>query len=282
MANIHSAPIEYQGLTQLDLFVFRRAFRSSRKRVTRHDVLRAFHISNTKASECLSMASQSTWGTQLLVRAPRYVGARATAEPPVFAGEADLLEHLRRGLTRPRHLGLFPDELPINWGVHRRADPPAPGVTATVLRAIVTQRPLNIAYIGMRRGDRGTERWIVPIGVDIYTDQIRLVAHDLNQAGFALRSYVLSRIVAARACDRRLPKGFCRESAYDPPMRCKARLSEELTPEQARVARHELRIDDHDELMVSRRYLHDLGRLYASRAVADNVVWPPLRMIEPV
>lgn len=261
-------------------FIWRRAFRSGDRCVVRADLMEAFGISGNKASALLTEEANDSKGR--LVRTGYKISAPLWAEPPRCAGEEDLMEHLDRGLTDFEFTGLRPDEMPVNQSAWRRPLPHESGALFSIVRAITTQTPLFIRYVGMEYGDTGRWRRVVPLSLDCVDDQWRLSAQSLDNAedNFPVRSFVLSRILESRIDTDRPPARFVRASGFDSASLFEVKFHEQLTAEQRQVIGNELSISD-GSITLPARTAHDFFRRFGDAEVSAKAVWPPVRLIPP-
>lgn len=258
-------------------FVWRRAFRSASRSVTRSDLVEAFGMSNSAASALLSEEAKISNG--LLVREGKKVAAPGWAEPPICAGERDLMDHLHRGLTELCFTGLYEHELPVNrvqWGTQM---PEQAGAFAAITQAIVGKSAIYLSYVTMRIGDTGRWRRVAPLSLDCVDGQWRVVAQDLeDQVGdFPVKSFVLAQILDVKPDTQKWPRGFIRASGLDSVQRHAVEFDGRLTREQRRFVAHRLNLKD-GIIELPRRSVTEFQAHHTSEASNEPAVKALLRL----
>lgn len=265
--------------TPICLFLWRRAFRSTARTVTRADVLEAFSVSASTASKALSAVAESEEGQMLLIRAAKAVKARETAQPPSWADEADLMASLQGGRLEFMHTGLRDVELPVNIVRWSRPMSATPGVLQALVEACTAQLSVHIRYVSLRRGARAKDYWMAPLGLEQMGDQWRVFGHDLEDERFQVKTFVLPRIVTAVPSKRRLPSGLIRANSVDATKSFTPTLNGRLTEEQRAVVRHELLIDAEGRLELPERGIYEYARRHTKPDDDADVVWPLLERL---
>lgn len=258
-------------------FVWRRAFRSASRSVTRSDLVEAFGMSNSAASALLSGEARISNG--LLVREGKRVTAPGWAEPPTCAGEKDLMDHLHRGLTELCFTGLFEDELPVNQVRWDTQMPEQPGAFAAVTQAIVCQSAIYLSYVTMEMGDTGQWRRVAPLSLDCVGGQWRLVAQDLEDqaSDFPVKSFVLAQILDVKPDTQKWPRGFIRASGLDSVQRHAVEFDGRLTREQRKVMSHKLSVRE-GLIELPRRSVPEFQAQHTSEAANEPAVKALLRL----
>ena len=263
------------------VFVLRRAWLVGRCR--RADVDRAIGTdrSPNRASKILQRAV-SQWSHELY-RSPR-IGVFPNRRIPVpdLVRAETILGLLASGAS-PQESGLFPDDgVPIL----RPHPPPARAGTAAatgaVLDAAVRGEPVEILYVGLRRGESARWRTVWPRALEFTGMFWRIHAQDLEdaQAHHPLKTFVLARVLDARpATDWREPAGFVPRALVRDRRRLRVHLSDALTADQATAVRNQLDIQD-GVMTWPDHALHTFRREFTALAVPADVVWPVITRLE--
>ena len=259
---------------EVQYFVLRRAVRFGT--VVRKDVIEAFdgEIRATKASTLMSAAA-ARWPTTL-ERRSHEIGLRLDPEIPPEASEEDLMKSLDYGQTEFRRIGLrVPDELDVVVIKWTRSLPRKSGTFSMIVSSLVRYQPMEILYVGLRRGEQARWRRILPITLEKMGDQWRMIAQDLDDEGdaYPVKVFVLPRILDARASDPKLPDNIIRQGYNDACERVHIRLNPDLNPDQQAVIRHELMVQD-DKITVAKRSVFELLRRFSDLPTRTDVVWP--------
>jgi len=255
-------------------FVLKRAVRYGK--VVRGDVIEAFggDFRATKASTLMSDAA-GRW-PRTLERRSHEIGLRPDAEIPPEASEEDLMKSLDYGHTEFRHIGLrVPDELEVVVVKWTRSLPRQPGAFSIIVSSLVNYEPIELLYVGLRKGEQARWRRLLPITLEKMGDQWRLIAQDLDdeEGSYPVKVFVLPRILEARMSHPKLPDNIIRQGYSDVTERIRVRLHPALTADQRAVIRHELMIEN-DKITVARRSVFELLRRFSDLPVNPDAVWP--------
>lgn len=256
------------------IFLVRRAVRLGR--ASRGDLAAFFPGSTATMTRWISQAAQID-GIQR-----NGVGRHAHIAPsggpvPAWAGFDHLMEEIVNG-NDPRVTGLKEDELPVfipNWVNNTPLDPNA---LPFIVRAITSKSPFRIRYVGARRGSDASWRCVYPSGLERMGDQWRLIAADLGQKDFPLRTFVLSRIIGVAPADKqcKVPRtGFLRPGVHDYEVVFSPKINPELTPDQVAVLLNELRIHN-GKIRLHGRSVFEFLRRFGAQKASSDAVWPPL------
>lgn len=259
-------------------FVCRRVFRGPEGLLRRADLVEAFGMSTSKATQLI--ASEVEANGTLLVRDGYLVRRRLMAEAPSYASMRDLMVKLDAGLTGFCYTGLRPEELPVNMWQWCEIQPQGERAMELVIDACVKRRPVLIQYVGMRRGERGTWRRIAPLCLERMGDQWRLAAQDLEKAGAPVRTFVLARILDAQQDIAPLPRKFVRASPDDSITLQNVEFNVRLSDVQRQVLERELKIKD-GQITLPRRCVHEFMIRFADGERSDDIAWPPLKPVKP-
>lgn len=183
---------------------------------------------------------------------------------------------LDRGTHDFATTGLRADELPVHYVRWAAIAPRSNEVMELLVRAIVKTRACCVSYCGLRLGEQARWRRIVPLALERMADQWRVVAHDLERADFALRTFVLARIADAVEDLDPLPKGFTPAGSVDFERSVKVTLDGRYTPDQRRALEHELGICD-EHLSLPARTAFEYGRRFSVVSASADAVWPPIK-----
>lgn len=256
-------------------FVWRRAFRSSERSVVRADVIEAFGMSPTSASNLLTSVAENSNG--LLKRNGNKVISESWARPPAWADENDLMDALDRNKNDFSQTGLRSNELPVNYSAWSLSLPAEPGALTTVVQAITRKHSVYVEYVGLKMGDKAKFRRVYPLGLERMGDQWRLVAHDLEHGDFALRTFVLSRITKASVDSNKLPRTFIPGNAVDSQKLIDIEWNLLLNEDQKKALRNEFGVNSQGVVKLNGRDVHEFLVRFGARKVSENVAWPLLR-----
>jgi predicted DNA-binding transcriptional regulator YafY len=134
---------------------------------------------------------------------------------------------------------------------------------------------VEIQYVGMRINETRRWRWIHPLGLERVGDQWRLIAHDLDEEQYRVKTFVLARILDTRRPAKRRPLRFEPLSALDDTITLRVRINAVLTEDQQNVVAHELGIKN-GTIRIPRRSLGDFIQRYGEENGREGIVWPPI------
>ena len=252
-------------------------------RCRRADVDRAFGTdrSPNRASKIIGQAVRQ-WSEELY-RSPRigvFPNRRVPVPPPARA--TVILDLLARNAP-PQETGLFPDEgAPVLKPAPATAGAMSESATQAVLDAAVREVPLEILYVGLRRGESARWRTVWPRALEFTGMFWRIHAQDLEdaQAHHPIKTFVLARVLDARpATDWREPAGFVPRALVRDRRRLRVHLSDALTADQATAVRNQLDIQD-GVITWPDHALHTFRREFTALAVPADVVWPVITRLE--
>lgn len=256
------------------LYMARRACRLGH--AERKDMVRHFQAS--PASQTRFIAQALTMAPCLQRRGKGRAAHIVLADPgavPPWASYRHLLEEIADGNVAAI-TGIEDRELPVfipNWTNNMPCEADSLGM---IVRATAAGQALQIRYVGLRAGEQARWRQIYPVGLERMGEQWRLIATDLEHEDFALRSFVLARIVQAKPSDRaRFPNGFKRVAIGDLRVTFDAIPNPELTPDQIDVLNNELRISG-GRIELHHRSVFEFLRRFGAQAPSRDAVWPLL------
>lgn len=280
-----------QEVLRRQVFILRRATWVGRCKVA--DITEAFGIVPQVASRDLIRAAK-TWtieGRAVLAHQRGEV-IRLLGQPEhPQAGPLVMLELLRRsapfqesGLREHECLTL---QQPLQ-GVQASSQESLSAILRSLVRLGAVsgrpiQRTLEIDYVGLKVGDTLRTRWIAPVGLEFDGGQVRLWAHDLQASGYPLKSFVISRIAAARLSARPMPADFSPDLALPrESVTLQAVFDERLTQDQCAAFARELNLDERGQTRVARHRVFHVQRLYAQSGFSSEAIWPPLLSLKEV
>lgn len=258
-------------------FVLRRAFRSPDTSIVRADLLDAFEMSPTKASNLLSRMVEKH--PLLLRRSGKKVHA-STHKPPTVAGEDDLAEQLQKGLTEFAFTGLRPDEFQLHRVALKNTLPLQPDVLWRIMRSCMSQRSVQVKVIGVERGDAGKWHRFVPLCLEQAAGEWDLVAHDLDAAGYPMTLTPLSRITDVQIERTRLPRDFVRGNSTSSMKALSVQFDNRLTNGQVEMLRHEFRVMPGERIELPLRRLEQFKDRIARTQAGPSEIWPPFKIVE--
>lgn len=280
-----------QQAARRHVFILRRATWSGLCKVA--DVVRAFDVTPQAASLDLNRAVE-IWmldGRPLLTRGRGCVRQIFGLPEHPQASPLVMLELLRRSApfqeTGLREYECLTLHQPLQ-GVQTSTQESLSAILRSLVRLGAEagrpiQRTLEIDYVGLKVGDTIRTRWVAPVGLEFDGAQVRLWAHDLLRQGYPLKSFVLSRIMAARVVHRQMPSGVRPELALpQETVTLQAAFDEQLTTDQRQAIARELGLDDHARLKAARHRVFQLQHLYAKAAHTQEAIWPPLLSLQEV
>ena len=204
--------------TAIELFIWRRAFRSPERRVSRSDVMLAIGVSHTTASRALSDAAAASKG--LLVRKDKWVEAQPWAITPHFVNEEDLMAALLAGRDEFADLGLTPEELPIKRNRWSEEMPFKPGVLACLVEKTTRQKSVYLQFVDLEKPGQAEWVRIVPLGIEQHGSQFHLLAQDVDASSLARpvrRLFSFRGILGVRDDPKSLPRRFTLAGHHDSP-----------------------------------------------------------------
>jgi hypothetical protein len=255
------------------LFILRRTIWSGR--ATRADLMEAFPISEATASRAMKRACLRWPG--VLVRKPKHVEAFLQVVPPPEASASRMLELLEQTPFSFAQTGLkVPDELRIAGFKIRQANPFDPQVAGTLIHATIRGVQLDLMYVGLRYGEAARWRSVMPLSFDTFQGQWRLHAHDLESAGFPVKSFVVSRMLDAQVSMNKKPKGLRLELGEIPVRRYRAKLNPRMTADQRLVIGRELGLNAKGEALISDSAFFYFKKTYMESHLEgeESIVWP--------
>lgn len=264
------------------LFVLRRAWLVGRCR--RADIDQAFGTgrSPNRASKIIAQALRE-WG-EVLYRSARigvFPNRRLPVPAPARAGA--ILDLLARNAP-PQETGLFPDDgVPLLKPTPVPAGAMSESATQAILEAALRHEPLEILYVGLRRGESARWRTVWPRALEFTGLIWRIHAQDLDDAAgdYPIKTFVLARVMDARvAVDWKPPEGFRPRAVVRDRLRLRVHLSDALTADQARAVCKQLDIRD-GVMMWPDHALHAFRREFTALPVSPEIVWPVITNVEP-
>ncbi|WLQ14268.1 hypothetical protein O5O45_31615 [Hahella aquimaris] len=258
-------------------FILRRAIWWGR--VTRKDIVNACKLSPPTANRVMEYAlSRAEWKS-VLVRKPKHIEIALRAPIPRDASALTMLKLLEIDPYNFALIGLrVPDELQIIEVILRNPVQVTSNTAHEIIRATIQKRPLDIRYVGLRIGESGRWRTIVPVAFEVFRGQWRIRAHDLEDLSFKVKTFVVARILEAAFSEREKPKSLLLETGHSATPRYLVKLDPRLTPDQCTALRQELGLNSGGEIQLSEDALFDFQRSYMDKAnnQPDHIIWPPV------
>jgi len=260
-----------------ELFVLKRSFRFGQTK--RHDVMDAFeHLIKSESTATGILNRSVETYSQFLQRDGKKVIPKPSMAPPKAIDDNDLLKSIEAG-ARFAETGLRDKELTVNKVQWTNSLPVQNNALTFICQSIAVERIIDIHYVGLRCGEAGRARPVLPIGLENKSDQWRLIAHDLSAKEKPIKAFLLSRIISATKSDTRKPRSLGGISARQLEKAYNVLLNPKLTPEQCLVVDNQLRVNN-GKVGVQNRYLHEYRIEYCGNPVSDNVVWPLIQTLD--
>ena len=263
------------------IFVLRRAWLIGRCR--RADVDRAFGTdrSPNRASKIIAQAVRE-W-SEALYRSAR-IGVFPDRRVPVPApARAGVILDLLAQNAPPQETGLFPDDgVPILRPTPAPAGAMSESATQTILEAALRQAPIEILYVGLRRGESARWRTVWPRALEFTGLFWRIHAQDLEDTAgaYPIKTFVLARVMDARpVMNWKPPQEFRPRAVVRDRQRMRVHLSDALTADQAVAVCTQLGIRD-GVMTWPDHALHAFRREFTSLPVSPDIVWPVITSIE--
>lgn len=141
---------------------------------------------------------------------------------------------------------------------------------------------MEINYVSMRRGESAKWCRIVPLGLECVMNQWRLVAQDLNEESFLVKTYVLAHIINYRPLVDPLPKKFVRTFFNDIQAVVNITLNNALTADQEGVLRNELNISQDSKIQISERLEFEFFRCLSELSPEIDAIHPVITCTEKI
>lgn len=252
-------------------FVLRRAFWNGV--VVRSDIEDAFNVSSATAGRILTGVCHRY--SDCLNRLPRKVRPRLQAPAPPIAHADQFFRLIARGEARFAELGLRPDEITVTYSSLNSTCPPDGKIGGLLIRALRHTGPVDIRYVGLKRGATGEWRTVVPVSLEMFQGQWRVHAHDLGDEG-KLKTFVLTRLLDAARSDARIPRSLIVQTGAQLHSRYQISFNTLLTPDQRQVLRQEMRADKNDVVSLSSGEAFEFRRKYTDSEIKaqHNMTWP--------
>lgn len=256
--------------TARETFILRRAFWTGRAQ--RGDVVKAFNISPNLASMAIKDAATS-WRSHIQRVGRMGVMPVAGAQTPPLAAAPLMLELFERKAP-PRETGIFPEELTLFQGtsyVFRGT----PAITEAIMRACITQSTLEILYVGLKRQEAARWRLVAPVALEFTGAQWRVLAIDVESDDPKTKTFVLARVLGARATARTAPKNIADGAVHGEMSAYRPRMDPELTEDQIQALKQEYGIRDDGTMLLRHNLEFEFRRDFcANKPRMNHLVWP--------
>lgn len=259
-------------------FVLKRAFRFGS--VRRRDIMEAFQDSiksESLGSDILNSALEKY--DEYLIREGNKLIPRRFDKIPDFIDDEELLHQIELG-SRFQDTGLRSDELPINKVNCTNSLPLQKHSLTLICQSISKGRVIDIYYVSLKEKDRGSTRAVFPLGLEKKSDQWRLVAHDLSNKNYTIKTFLLSRITSVDKSDKKRPKRLGVISGTEAPTKFKCQLNRNFTKEQREVVKNQLKITNKNTVMLAKRYLYEFKIDYLNTPSSNSITWPLIEDIK--
>ena len=180
-----------------------------------------------------------------------------------------------------KETGIFPsDGLPRLMPQPLEVSEERERLLQSILQASLKDQPLEILYVGLRKGETARWRRVWPSALEFTGMQWRLHAQDMDDQKAVIKVYVLGRILDARYLTQAVDKTFSRRKIIAERAHFRVELNPELTPEQQTVLRQNFGIDAQQRMSWPSYALHEFKRDYAEMPVSKDTVWPIISKLE--
>lgn len=266
-----------------DTFVLRRAFLVGVCR--RADINRAFgtDLSPNRASAIMKNAVQKHRAFLYAV-SHRGIFPKDQVARPEEADPARILTLIAQGAS-PQVTGLFADD-----GISMLLPTVAPamamdrGATEAVLHAALNHLPLQVLYVGLRRGESARWRAIWPRAMEFTGAQWQIHAQDLDdrEHGFPIKTFLLPRIREARpVAEKAVPAGFHVKTLPKTQRSLRVHFSDQLTPDQESALRNEFRVEN-GVVHLPAHAVYAFLQSYTNHSINPEIVWPPITRADEI
>jgi len=235
----------------------------------------AFEMPMASATRALSEACERWPG--VLIRQKRHVEVAAHAEAPEEASSQTMFRLLEVMPESFADTGLrMPDELRIAGTMIRKPLPMPTGMTELILKATIQSKVIDLRYVGLKYGDKARWRSVVPLSLDFFQGQWRFYAHDLEAKDFIVKTFVLTRVLDARASLQSLPKNLRLAQGELRQRRYQITLNPRLTKDQKLVLAREIGLDEKGTIQLNETEEFFFRRTYLDMELKtnDQTVWP--------
>lgn len=259
------------------LFIIRRAFWLGK--VKRSEVVDAFEISDNQASLDLKRAVFGRWAPY--IRREGLTGRSGVlpiygVQAPYEASASKMLSLFERS-AKYQETGVTEKEFSLlvcESPVYRANDE----ILEILMQACIHKTPIEILYVGLRKGESSKWRQIMPNGMEFTGRQWRLIGQDLNDSQ-KQKTYVLPRILSAKNAVIKLKK-MTPMSIGATGEKYQVTLNAGLTKDQLTAISNEIGIDN-GTILMSLRNTYEFKKLYCDdRSGLEKIVWPVVQDIK--
>ncbi|OYV39763.1 MAG: hypothetical protein B7Z80_06385 [Rhodospirillales bacterium 20-64-7] len=145
-----------------------------------------------------------------------------------------------------------------------------------ILRTIILNARIDILYVGLRLGESARWRSVIPVALNDFQGQWRIIAHDLEADGFPIKSFVLPRILDAHASIEKTPRNLHLQTGDVAVRRYAIKLNPRMTADQKTAIGRELGINRNNEIMLSDDAVFDFRKTWMESELGSDLtfVWP--------
>ncbi|HQT42542.1 MAG TPA: hypothetical protein PLD79_01020 [Halothiobacillus sp.] len=270
------------------LFILRRCVWIGR--ATRADVLRAFPSTQSTATASRALDDAVTRWPNLLRRKPKWIelipNARIPDQVRPLVDARCMMRLIRSDSSRFSVIGLTTSEVHfvqtnLRHDVLAKADHIGDGkdigpMLDLILRTIILNARIDILYVGLRLGESARWRSVIPVALNDFQGQWRIIAHDLEADGFPIKSFVLPRILDAHASIEKTPRNLHLQTGDVAVRRYAIKLNPRMTADQKTAIGRELGINRNNEIMLSDDAVFDFRKTWMESELGSDLtfVWP--------
>ncbi len=148
-----------------------------------------------------------------------------------------------------------------------------------ILQAVLNDKPLEILYVGLRKGENARWRKVWPSGLEFTGIQWRLHAQDIEDPQGVIKVYVMGRILETRYLTT-VVKNFKRRKVISDRVNLRAQLNTELTPDQQHVLQQSFGMDKNCHMSWPAYALYEFKRDFVEAPVSLETVWPVISRLD--
>lgn len=149
-----------------------------------------------------------------------------------------------------------------------------------VFQAALKNHPLEILYVGLRKGEHARWRRIWPSALEFTGMQWRLHAQDIDDKESVIKVYVLGRFLDVRYLIIPVQKTFKRLNVVVDKVHLRAQFNDDLTVDQKHALQQNFGIDEHQQMSWPAYALHEFKRDYVDMPVSKDTVWPIISKLD--
>lgn len=254
----------------------------------RSDLIEAFpDLKSTSSASRLINESLIDY-EEYLTYEKKSVLPRPGVKLPEFINDEHLINDLDANPSY-ENIGLSETELPRFLCKTTYSCSKDSSVMNRLFRLAADDRPFEIAYVGIKKGDEAAYRTIYASYIEKKDNHWRLVAYDLDDPAYPTKVFLFSRILDVRETKRKPRKtrvdkdGRRRHFDYSTILNRPSVISvpveyhPELTVDQKKAVDRQFRIKD-KKIEINDRDLFEFEIDYCGKEVSDRVCWPLIKV----